>query len=565
MPKVTLQDITSGYNSTTKINANNDTIETAFDNTLSRDGSAPNAMQTNLDLNSNRVINLGSPQAANDAARWADVTGAVNVTGLVVPSQSGNAGKFLGTDGNVASWSNPPPYIPRTAAELAAGVVPTNYSYFPGDIRRYGAVSGSGDCSPACTAALAANTHVVIPEGDWRFDTMVTVGIGKDRAVHLESGAVVTRYAAYSTDTTPIFWLAYSNATLTGTGPSSQIKSENRAPNGVVLIGASSMTASMGRNIERCRLANLLIRGSTNYGQTTGDPDACVKIINPQLDGYVSYFHFLNNLVLNAANYGLWLQGWANGILASNLHGYWLGNTTLAAKAMIFSQGALDNYISGVFHHFSPDTPTIRIENYDNTATFGGSLHVTSYSTFLGIGCEQGGSNAYALVANANCTAFKNYIQIVDNVTLGYDISSSFRNNNSLQITSDGAFLEDVRVADTLTVLGRTTVAQRVDTVTTVPYSASMNINAALGNVFVITATNNTPFTINNPTNSQVGQVITIQIRNASGGALGTLTWGSNFRAANTTQPANGTSRSRTFVYYGSEWVELAPGTDIPN
>lgn len=40
------------------INTNNDTIETASDNTLSRDGTTPNQMLANFDMNSFRILNL---------------------------------------------------------------------------------------------------------------------------------------------------------------------------------------------------------------------------------------------------------------------------------------------------------------------------------------------------------------------------------------------------------------------------------------------------------------------------------------------------------------------------
>lgn len=49
------------------INENSDKIEAAFQNTLSRDGSTPNTMGASLDMNSNRILNVGAPQAAGDA------------------------------------------------------------------------------------------------------------------------------------------------------------------------------------------------------------------------------------------------------------------------------------------------------------------------------------------------------------------------------------------------------------------------------------------------------------------------------------------------------------------
>lgn len=49
-----------------------------------------------------------------------------------------------------------PPGYPRTAAEIAAGVTPVDYSYEPGDVRRYGAdITGSNDSGTAIQNAIS--------------------------------------------------------------------------------------------------------------------------------------------------------------------------------------------------------------------------------------------------------------------------------------------------------------------------------------------------------------------------------------------------------------------------
>lgn len=80
MAKLTLNDITTGYGSETLYNANNDLIEAAFDNTLSRDGTSPNTMGASLDMNSNSIINLPTPTGAGHAANKAYVD--ANSTGI---------------------------------------------------------------------------------------------------------------------------------------------------------------------------------------------------------------------------------------------------------------------------------------------------------------------------------------------------------------------------------------------------------------------------------------------------------------------------------------------------
>lgn len=77
----------------------------------------------------------------------------------------------------------------------------------------------------------------------------------------------------------------------------------------------------------------------------------------------------------------------------------------------------------------------------------------------------------------------------------------------------------------------------------------------------VVTATD----TVGAPTSAYTGQTITIKIKNVSGGAI-TITWNAVYKMAAWTNPANGFSRSITFHYDGSHWVEVSrTPTDVPN
>lgn len=99
-----------------------------------------------------------------------------------------------------------------------------------------------------------------------------------------------------------------------------------------------------------------------------------------------------------------------------------------------------------------------------------------------------------------------------------------------------------------------------------ITYSASMTADCALGTDFQITATNGTAFTINAPTNPADDMVRTFTIRNTSGGALGAATWNAVFKMSAWTNPANGNSRSITFRYDGTNWLQIAQtGVDVPN
>lgn len=69
MSKITLNNVGSLIDATTAqttINNNSAVVQTAFDNTLSRDGTSPNQMGSNIDMNSNRIVNLTNALSAQE-------------------------------------------------------------------------------------------------------------------------------------------------------------------------------------------------------------------------------------------------------------------------------------------------------------------------------------------------------------------------------------------------------------------------------------------------------------------------------------------------------------------
>jgi len=97
--------------------------------------------------------------------------------------------------------------------------------------------------------------------------------------------------------------------------------------------------------------------------------------------------------------------------------------------------------------------------------------------------------------------------------------------------------------------------------------NATTPIDCAAGITFLINVSSTSAFAIANPTNVEAaGQLLTICLKNTSGSAMGTVTWGSNYKLASWTSPANGYSRSISFFYDGTNWIEMSRTTaDIPN
>jgi hypothetical protein len=94
--KPSITTVSSGYQSTTTINSNTQNLRDAFDNTLSLDGSTPNAMQADFDMNSNDILNVdklyinglyidGQPVSA----------GTLNYNGVIKETQTATSGQTV--------------------------------------------------------------------------------------------------------------------------------------------------------------------------------------------------------------------------------------------------------------------------------------------------------------------------------------------------------------------------------------------------------------------------------------------------------------------------------------
>jgi len=82
--KATVKTITSGHASNTQLNFNFDALNDQFDNTLSLDGSTPNAMGADLDMNSNNITN-----AADVSTNTLTVAGVLVTDATYVPNWEG--------------------------------------------------------------------------------------------------------------------------------------------------------------------------------------------------------------------------------------------------------------------------------------------------------------------------------------------------------------------------------------------------------------------------------------------------------------------------------------------
>jgi len=114
MTKITLNNIASLIDATTAvntINANNSTVQTAMDNTVSRDGTQPNSMNTNLDMNSKQILNLPAPATNNSPLRLSDLSSFTGGGTISTVPTGGTTGQILAKNSNTnydMLWENLP-------------------------------------------------------------------------------------------------------------------------------------------------------------------------------------------------------------------------------------------------------------------------------------------------------------------------------------------------------------------------------------------------------------------------------------------------------------------------
>lgn len=112
MAKLTTPNLSSLANQTSAINTINtnfDAVDTALENTLSRDGTTPNTMGASLDMNSNRILNLPAPQNDSEPMRFGDITSITGISGTITaPGTSTATGlvKWVGTTASQIASTN---------------------------------------------------------------------------------------------------------------------------------------------------------------------------------------------------------------------------------------------------------------------------------------------------------------------------------------------------------------------------------------------------------------------------------------------------------------------------
>ena len=156
--KPTVTTLASGFNSTETLNTNFEALRDGFDNTLSLDGSTPNAMEADLDLNGNNIIGAAG-LLINGTDYLADVTAAkaaalvAQVAAETAETNAESSETAAGLSATAAAGSETASELAKTAAELAETNAETAESSASAS-----ATSATSSASTASTGASTATT-----------------------------------------------------------------------------------------------------------------------------------------------------------------------------------------------------------------------------------------------------------------------------------------------------------------------------------------------------------------------------------------------------------------------
>jgi len=310
MAKLTLANITSGYLTTVTQNANNTLISNAIENTLSRDGTTPNTMGANLDMNNNKITNLAAPTVASDAARLSDVTSAISglPTAAMVPNTP--AGNIVAT--NVQTALNE---LDTEKALLA------------------GSASQTFSVAPATALTMAPEALQIQNQSLTAFTTA-----GTSTAYTLTPTPAITAYAVGQCFDVTFNATCGASPTLAISGLASPLNLVRLGFDGTLEnIGAGEITSGM---TSRCRVmssAQILVERLTRPTKT--------GTWTPSVGGTATYTAQLGYYI----DFGDYCLAW--GVIAINVLG--TGSTTLLTGIPFAPAGAGASYMGGSCSYWS--------------------------------------------------------------------------------------------------------------------------------------------------------------------------------------------------------------------
>lgn len=291
MSKVTLTDLSNLQNENTAVNAinsNNATLETAFDNTLSRNGAQPNQMNAGLDMNSRQILNLPPPGDIFQPIRLKDFNDYLATLPTVINTV--RAGSILDYGASIGASAA----VNTTA--INAALAANNYVYVPSGtyaINTINIVHGNtalvGD-GPGLSIFTSANTNTAMIGVDPLLGNIRIENLGLTRSVIATSGGTGLLFRGY-VDTSCVRNLevqkSYIGMSLSATGYSAleNCYIHNNISDGVFMTNTSTIGTIQWYLLDNLCESNggrgyIVVTASGPSGATLGDWTGCRSFDN---------------------------------------------------------------------------------------------------------------------------------------------------------------------------------------------------------------------------------------------------------------------------------------------
>lgn len=167
--KLTLATIGSRYASVAALNANFAAIVAAIENTVSRDGTSPNSMSGNLDMNSNRILNVPAPTSDNEPITraylstlennaYTSAVGAAASAAAASTSQTSAASSATSASSSASSASTSASNASTSASNAASSASAASTSASSASSSASSASSSASSASSSASTASSAAT-----------------------------------------------------------------------------------------------------------------------------------------------------------------------------------------------------------------------------------------------------------------------------------------------------------------------------------------------------------------------------------------------------------------------
>lgn len=175
--KPTIVTVDSGWMSNTQLTTNLEALRDAFDNTLSLDGSTPNAMNADLDMNGNDILNVGELNVASVSVAGSSLSGTLQSVATQVAADAATASAAAtaaqAAENSLLEWQGP--WLTATA-------------YAPSDL-----VSESGNTYVCLVSHTSGTFATDLGAGNWEiFAAKGATGAGTGDVLASNNGSEFT-------------------------------------------------------------------------------------------------------------------------------------------------------------------------------------------------------------------------------------------------------------------------------------------------------------------------------------------------------------------------------------